>query len=231
MKQPPQVDPIANAAVRRSQEAFRIQKAAYRHANGGSSAPTLTQDAQVHLSLELNEFDLTTGSQPEKTQRMVHGLPDFGFLCFCVLGSCILDIRYIHRFHRQKKTYLHHPTKKTKTPAPAILEYFRSFFVDLQVQPHPPQKKVFSPKLTITTKTPLLSFSVFFSLIPRLAPTRHLSRDSDESEASAITSPLDTSMVRTVVRNTFLELDEGKDVPPMRSPFFFWDLERQVSYF
>eukprot|EP00434_Breviolum_minutum_P030267 symbB.v1.2.026772.t1/scaffold2699.1/size140064/7 len=79
-------------------EAFRIQKAAYRHANGGSSAPTLTQDAQVHL----------------------------------------------------------------------------------------------------------------------LAPTRHLSRDSDESEASAITSPLDTSMVRTVVRNTFLELDEGRDVPPMR---------------
>ena len=116
LKQPPQVDPIANAAVRRSQEAFRIQKAAYRHANGGSSAPTLTQDAQVHLSLELNEFDLTTGSQPEKPQPMVHGLPDFGFLCFCVLGSCILNIRYIHRLHRQKKHTYTILQKKRKHP-------------------------------------------------------------------------------------------------------------------
>ena len=81
---PLQVDPITNAAVRRSQEAFRIQKAAYRHANGGSSAPTLTQDAQVHLSLELNEFDLTTGSQPENPREWFMGSL---ILVFCVFAS------------------------------------------------------------------------------------------------------------------------------------------------
>ena len=77
---------------------------------------------------------------------MVHGLPYFGFLCFCVLGSCILDIRHIHRFHRQKKNI---PTpsynKKTKTPAPAILEYSRSFFCRSPSPTSPPQKqRVFS---------------------------------------------------------------------------------------
>ena len=32
-------------------EAFRIQKAAYRHANGGSTAPSLTQDVSPNLPL------------------------------------------------------------------------------------------------------------------------------------------------------------------------------------
>eukprot|EP00435_Cladocopium_sp_Y103_P021817 s1500_g5.t1 len=42
-------------------ETFRIQKAAYRHANGGSSAPTLAQDASPHLlAEELEEW--STGS-------------------------------------------------------------------------------------------------------------------------------------------------------------------------
>lgn len=40
-------------------EAFRIQKAAYRHANGGSTAPSLTQDVSPNLLVE----------EPEEWQR------------------------------------------------------------------------------------------------------------------------------------------------------------------